>query len=434
MATRESLPSKKRSLHSHANVAGETRFRSAFVPHDISGPIAGANSGTLAGLTAAVKDMYDIAGYRTGGGSPEWLQAHPPAASNASAVQKILDAGATIIGKTVCDEFFYSVSGANAHYGTPVNSRAAGRLPGGSSSGSASAASAGACDFALGSDTGGSVRVPAAFCGLYGLRPTHGRVNLAGAMPMAPMFDVCGWFAGGPGVFRRVGAVLLEGQPVREAIRRLVVLEDAFAQADAEVGALLRGLLEAATTAIPEHSEASIAPEGFDAWREMFRIVQAREVWKTYGPFITAHQPRLGPGIKERMEFASTVSESEAGNLRQERMRVREQIRGVAKPGTILALPSAPCIAPLTTTPVSEQESFRLRVMRLTCVAGISGLPQVSIPAGTISGCPVGLSFIGWAGGDEALLDLALSLARHVGATADTPTAAPDQKRETGHF
>jgi amidase len=391
------------------------------VPHDIGAPIAGAESGPLAGLTAAVKDLFDIAGYRTGGGSPEWLEAHPPATSNAGAVQKILDAGATIIGKTVCDEFFYSVSGANAHYGTPVNPRAAGRLPGGSSSGSASAAAAGACDFALGSDTGGSMRVPASFCGLYGIRPTHGRVNLAGAMEMAPMFDVGGWFASGPGVFRRVGAVLLEGEPVREAIRRLVVLEDAFAQADAEVGTLLRGFIETATQAIPEQfpecSEATIAPEGFDSWREMFRIVQAREVWKAYGPFITAHKPRLGPGIKERMEFASTVSESDASRLRGERMRVRDQIRKVAKPGTILALPSAPCIAPLTTTPASEQESFRLRVMRLTCIAGISGLPQVSIPAGTISGCPVGLSFIGWAGGDEALLDLAVSLARFVGAT-----------------
>ena len=408
-------------MHSRAKAAGETRIRSAFVPHDISAPIAGAQSGPLAGLTAAVKDMYDIAGYRTGGGSPEWLEAHSPATSNAGAVQKILDAGATIIGKTVCDEFFYSVSGANAHYGTPVNPRAAGRLPGGSSSGSASAAASGACDFALGSDTGGSVRVPASFCGLYGLRPTHGRVTLAGAMPMAPMFDVGGWFAGGPGVFRRVGAVLLEGPPVREAIRHLVVLEDAFAQADAEVGTLLRDFITTAAGAISgqavEISKASIAPEGFDAWREMFRIVQAREVWKTYGPFITAHQPRLGPGIKERMEFASTVSENDASRLREERMRVREQIRSVATPGTILALPSAPCIAPLTTTPASEQESFRLRVMRLTCIAGISGLPQVSIPAGTISGCPVGLSFIGWAGGDEALLDLAVSLARYAGAT-----------------
>ena len=140
--------------------------------------------------------MYDIAGERTGCGSPEWLATHPPATRNCPPVQKILDAGATIIGKTVCDEFFYSVSGANAHYGTPVNARAPGRLPGGSSAGSAAACGAGLCDFALGSDTGGSVRVPASFNGIYGLRPTHERIEHSGVADMAPTFDVPGWFAG----------------------------------------------------------------------------------------------------------------------------------------------------------------------------------------------------------------------------------------------
>ena len=167
-------------------------FLGAFVPHDLPAPIAGAAEGPLAGLTVAVKDMYDIAGARTGGGNPDWLAAHPPAASHAAVIRRLLERGATVIGKTVCDEFFFSVTGANAHYGTPVNPRTPGRLPGGSSSGSAAAAAAGACDFALGSDTGGSVRVPAAFCGLYGIRPTHGRIDMTGAMPMAPSFDVPG--------------------------------------------------------------------------------------------------------------------------------------------------------------------------------------------------------------------------------------------------
>ena len=183
----------------------KARARSAFVPHDLTEPVAGAADGPLAGLNAAVKDMYDIAGSRTGGGSPDWLAAQAPARAHAAAVRAILEGGATVIGKTVCDEFFYSVSGANAHYGTPINPRTPGRLPGGSSSGSASATAAGACDFALGSDTGGSVRVPAAFCGLYGIRPTHGRLDPSGMMPMAPSFDVAGWLASGPGVFRRVG-------------------------------------------------------------------------------------------------------------------------------------------------------------------------------------------------------------------------------------
>ena len=153
------------------------RSLSAFVPHDLTAPLSGAGAGPLAGLSAAVKDMYDIAGYRTGGGNPDWLAAQAPAASSAAAVARILEAGATIIGKTICDEFFYSVSGANAHYGTPINPRAPDRLPGGSSSGSASATAAGACDFALGSDTGGSVRVPAAFCGTTGSgRPMDGSI------------------------------------------------------------------------------------------------------------------------------------------------------------------------------------------------------------------------------------------------------------------
>jgi amidase len=138
---------------------------SFFVPHDLTAPVAGAHGGPLAGLTAAVKDMYDIVGARTGGGSPEWLAAQQPATAHAAAVANILDAGATVIGKTVCDEFFYSITGENAHYGTPPNVRAPGRVPGGSSAGSAAAVAAGICDFALGSDTGGSIRVPASFCG-----------------------------------------------------------------------------------------------------------------------------------------------------------------------------------------------------------------------------------------------------------------------------
>src|SRR5256886_10160120 len=163
-------------------------FRSAFVPHDLPAPIAGAAQGPLAGLTVAVKDMYDIAGTRTGGGNPDWLAAHPPASAHAATVRRLLEGGATVIGKTVCDEFFFSVTGANAHYGTPVNPRAAGRLPGGSSSGSAAAAAARACGFALGSDTGGPVRVPAAFLGLYGLPPHPGPVGTTGAIPIAPAF------------------------------------------------------------------------------------------------------------------------------------------------------------------------------------------------------------------------------------------------------
>jgi amidase len=393
-------------------------YRSCFVPHDLAAPLKGAASGPLAGLNAVVKDMYDIAGERTGCGSPEWLATHPPAARNCPPVQKILDAGATIIGKTVCDEYFYSVSGANAHYGTPVNARAPGRLPGGSSAGSAAACGAGLCDFALGSDTGGSVRVPASFNGIYGLRPTHERIEHSGVADMAPSFDVPGWFAATPGVFRKVGAVLLDSRRVAAKINRVVVLEDAFAQAEEPVADLLRTLLEFMSDDLPEMAHGRIAPEGFDPWREAFRIVQAYETWQTFGGFITKHKPDIGPGVKERMQFASTVTRAKADASREVVNKARDHIRQIAGPGTVLALPTAPSISPKIEISGPELEEFRTRVMRLTCTSGISGLPQMSIPGATINGCPIGLSFIGWAGGDEALLDLACELSRHCGMAA----------------
>ena len=393
-------------------------YPSVFVPHDIKAAIRGAATGTLAGLTAVVKDMYAIAGERMGCGNPDWLATHEPAMHHCPPVQQILDAGATITGKTICDEFFYSITGINAHYGMPINMRAPGRVPGGSSAGSAAACGAGLCDFALGSDTGGSVRIPASFNGVYGLRPSHERIVHAGVADMAPSFDVPGWFAATPGVFRSIGAVLLDEQRVTSKIDRVVLLEDAFEQAEKPVATLLRTVIEFMTDDLPPIINSRIAPEGFDPWREAFRIIQAYETWQTFGEFVTKVQPKLGPGIRERMAFAATVTHAQAGASRLVHTDARELIRQVAGPGTILVLPTAPAIAPLADTPAAALDDFRARVMRLTCTAGLSGLPQMTVPAGTINGCPIGLSFIGWAGGDEALLDLACTLARHCGAAA----------------
>src|SRR4029078_7158540 len=316
-------------------------YRSCFVPHDLAAALKGAASGPLAGLSAVVKDMYDIAGERTGCGSPEWLATHPPATRNCPPVEKILDTGPTIIGKTVCDEYFYSVSGNNAHYGTPVNARAPGRLPGGSSAGSAAACGANLCAFALGSDTGGSVRVPASFNGIYGLRPTHERIEHGGVADMAPSFDVPGLFAATPGVFRKVGSVLLDNQRVAGNIDRVVVLEDAFAQAEEPVADLLRPPLEFMSDHLPGMAHGRIAPEGFDPWREAFRIVQAYETWQTFGEFVTKQRPVVGPGVRERVEVAATVTKEQADAARVVKAKARDHILQVMTPGTVLALPTA---------------------------------------------------------------------------------------------
>src|SRR5262245_26047870 len=355
--------------------------------------------------------MYDIAGERTGGGNPQWLASRRAAEVNAGCVQRLLDAGAGIVGKTVCDEFFFSLSGANAHYGTPVNPRAVGRLPGGSSSGSASAVAAGACDLALGSDTGGSCRVPAAFCGIYGIRPTHGRTDLSGAMLMAPTFDVAGWFANGPGVFIKAGAALLIGEAQRENVTRVLIADDAFQQAQPSVAAACRKFLAAASPLLPVPQDIRIASAGFDPWRQCFRTIQGHEIWSIYGVWIQANKPQLGPGIRERMAYAASGADKDADAARQSMTEIRAHIRANIPPGTVLALPTAPSIAPKVDEPAGALEQFRSSAMALTSIAGLSGLPQVTLPIGTSEGCPIGLSFIGWPGADEILLDLALSLA-----------------------
>src|SRR5271156_1120025 len=184
----------------------------AFVP----GPrirIDGAPAGPLHGLSFAAKDLFDVAGVPTGGGNHDWARANPVPTRHAWAVQTLLDAGATLAGKTITDEESLGILGENAFDGTPLNSAAPDRVPGGSSSGSAAAVAAGLCDTALGTDTGGSGRGPASFCGLYGIRPTHGRLNLEGMLPQAPSSDTTGWFARDAATFALVSRVLLGEAP-----------------------------------------------------------------------------------------------------------------------------------------------------------------------------------------------------------------------------
>ncbi len=386
-----------------------------YVPHDIEAPIRGAPGGPLAGFTVVVKDMYDIAGHRTGGGSPEWLAEQAPAARHASAVQKLLDAGATITGKTICEELFYSMVGANAHYGMPANVRAPGRIPGGSSSGSAAACGASACDIALGSDTAGSIRIPAAFNGGYGIRTTHGRVDLAGAMAMAPTFDAGGWITNAPGLLRLAGRVLLRGEAERMPVSRLLLATDALAQSDPAVADVCRTFLARAKRTLPPLQEITAAPKEFDAWCEGFRVLQAYEVWQTFGAFVERARPALGPGIRERIAFAASVSAVQAAAARAVVEEARARVRDRVPPGTVIVMPTSPAIAPRPDLDSRTMDSFRLRVMRLTSLAGLGGLPQVTLPAGTVAGCPVGVSLLGWYGGDEALLDITCDLARFCG-------------------
>lgn len=390
-----------------------------FVPHDIAAPISGAPAGPLAGLTAVVKDMFDVAGTRTGNGSPEWLALHGPAQRHSAVVERILDAGATIVGKTICEELFYSMVGVNAHYGMPANLRAPGRIPGGSSSGSAAACGAGACDFAIGSDTAGSVRIPASFNGIHGIRVSHGRIDGTGATAMAPTFDAGGWFANGAGVLRRVGRVLLGPGAVGAPVSRMIVATDLFAQADAGVARLCNSFRARAAGVLPSAVEQAVLPSDFAAWSEAFRVLQAFEVWQTFGPFVRSAKPRLGPGIKERIAFAASVTATEAAAARRVVEEARNRVRDLIAPGTIVLMPTSPAVAPRPDADGATLDAFRTRVIRFTSLAGLGGLPQVTLPAGTVGGLPAGISLMGWFGGDEAVLDIAVAVSKQCGIAVD---------------
>jgi amidase len=262
------------------------------------------------------------------------------------------------------------------------------------------------------------MRVPASFCGVYGIRPTVGRTDLSGAMAMAPTFDVAGWFAATPGVFRKVGTVLLDGAGHPDKITRVCFARDAFHQTDETVGNALHAFVRRVREHLPNAGDIAIAPDGFTSWRECFRTIQGREIWSIYGAWIESNKPKLGGGIAERMAYAATVTAEAASSARAMLGELRAHIRESVPPGTVVCFPTTPCIAPKVDASSQELDHFRARAMALTCIAGLAGCPQISIPAVTVDGCPAGLSFLGWPGADETLLDLAVRLAPYCGAAA----------------
>lgn len=383
----------------------------ALVPHTLEEPLLGKSEGPLAGLTFMVKDLFAIEGRKVSNGNPDFYEHATPANATAPVVRRLLEAGASCTGITICDEFFYSVLGTNIHYGQPVNAHAGHYVTGGSSCGSAAAVAAQMCDFALGSDTGGSVRVPASFCGLYGLRPTYGRIDMTGATPMAPSFDTIGFLARDAELFRTIGRVLLQGQRVDAPIERLVLAQDIVSYSEASTGQALWQALDKLAGVIPEPMHADIAGETIEAWRKAFATIQGFEIQSTLLPFVQSHNVELGPGIKKRFEIASNITLDDAEAARRVRATVAEHLRAILSPGTAIVLPTTPTLPPERDIPDgAPTAAFRTLTLQSTCLAGHAGLPQISVPALEASGLPAGLSFIGWQGGDEALLDLAVRL------------------------
>ena len=379
---------------------------------DTEARLDGAPGGPLAGLTFAAKDIFDVAGHVTGGGNPDWKATHPPAEKTAWIIQTLVDAGATMVGKTHTDELTRGILGENAHYGTPVNPKAPDRVPGGSSSGSASAVAGGLVDFALGSDTGGSVRIPASFCGLYGLRPTHGRIPLDGILMQAPSYDTIGWFARDAATFARVAEAVF-GNPITPATPpRVVVAEDLFGECDPAVAEALRPVAERVAGMAASFESVRLASDGVDGWAWQQNTLQSVEAWNSVADWIDAVNPRFSYMVADRYALGTSFTQAQMEAARATRDRVRRRLDDVAPPGSFLCFPTSPVVAPLRDQPLSGKRASQVRIVRLTNMGGTTGRPQLSMPLGEADGLPVGLSIMGNHGDDETLIAFALQIER----------------------
>ena len=385
----------------------------AFCTHD-SVRIDGAPGGPLAGLTFAAKDIYDIKGHTACCGNPGWLATHPPATKTAPAVERLLAAGATLAGMTITEELVMGLTGENPFYGTPVNVAAPGRVAGGSSSGSAAAVAAGLVDFALGSDTGGSVRVPASFCGIYGLRPTYNRVPLDGVMPFAPSLDTVGWFTRDARLMRRVGNVLFDAASAGKTSRRgkFLVARDAFAVVDRRVGDALAPAVERVARLLGPAEEIAMA-DGVDLadWSKLIAVYREYEGWTTHRDWLAGSKSTLSENGTVRMEKGSHIGADAIAAAEIKRDRVRARMTELLADGEILAVPAAPDVAP----PRGGDQDAIWRVVgrngHINAAAALAGLPQISLPLAIVDGLPIGLGLIAAPGGDEMLLEISEELA-----------------------
>ena len=369
---------------------------------------AHATHGVLLSATLAVKDIYDVAGMKTGCGNPQILAESPVATRSAPTVEKLLAAGAAFIGKTQTDELAFSLMGQNSHYPYPINPSAPDRVTGGSSSGSAAAVAGGLTDIALGSDTGGSIRAPASFCGLVGLRTTHGRIPLEGIMPLAPSLDTIGWFARDINLYEKVGQILLGEDKQTFAFSQLLympLLEHLLL--DHPETDSYRAMFAKVRPHFANLKAASQPTLSIDELYLTFRQIQGAEAWATHGARISSGDRKLGPGVADRFAYGSEITQETLAHHRIRRTRFTQELETIIGDNAVLALPTVPGAAPFAKEPFETLQAYREQALRLLCLSVLSGLPQITVPLGTVHGAPMGISFIGPRGSDRALITLA---------------------------
>lgn len=371
--------------------------------------IPGTAAGVLSGETVAVKDLYEIEGNRVGAGIPTYLAESQPATGTSPAVAALVAAGADVLGIAQTDEFAYSIAGRNPHYGTPPNPRVLGGVPGGSSSGPASAVALGQASIGLGTDTAGSIRVPASYQGLWGLRTTHGSVSADRLLPLAPSFDTVGWMTRSATTMRAAAEATLDPALQRSVAADLVVAPALLDHVEPDVRAAFAAFVDPAW----EEVDLGDIDELFFA----FRTVQQSEAWGAHGAWIEAHPGALGDDIAGRFALAAAVTPAQAADARAAMDAARLRL-DAALGDRVLVLPTASSVAPSVFADADLIERTRQGTLRLTCIAGLTGRPGLSIPLlgvpqrGALTAAPVGVCLVGPRFGDLGLIDLGEQLAR----------------------
>lgn len=361
--------------------------------------------GPLVGLTFAAKDLFDVAKMPTSAGNPDFSEHWGLPTQDAWAVAALKKAGARLVAKTHTHELAYGMTGINPHVGTPQNPRVSGGIPGGSSSGSAVAVAAGLVPVALGSDTGGSVRIPASLCGVYAYRPTHGAIPTQGVVPLAPSYDTVGLLAASPEGLERFARVLLsEALPVI-SFDRAVILHDALELCTPEAQTALERIarrLEALGMTIEEKSLGLLQEA-----RETQRVLQGAQAWGFHQRWLEERQPRLGEDVRKLLEMASRFTAGEIGRALSEQVRLKAEMGAWLLPGTLVLLPATPSSAPLVSELQDTEKAlaFRWRTLSLTCYASVLGAPVVSVPAEQPGEKPIGMQLVGPWGSDMGLLN-----------------------------
>lgn len=375
--------------------------------------LKGNNQGILGDLVFGAKDVFKILGSTYSNGHPEWLRSHEPDEFTSSIIETLLEAGADLVGKTVCDELCFSISGENWHYGSPINPHDPRRLAGGSSSGAGVAVGGGLIDFAIGSDCLGSVRVPASYNGVIGLRPTYQRVANDGEAPYCESMDVLGYMAKNPAVFQRVSQVILGDDTQQYHFKRLLLSEDCFSAVNEDVTFALQPAVDYIKAQFEEVERMKIAPEGLEEWTRVFQIVQGYEVWESYGGWIRKYRPFLPPGQMERLDVVSRITWQEYQTACERKAEISAYVRSLVRKDTLILLPTAASVAPLRTSSLAEINRTRAQSAKLLCISPLSGIPQITLPLSQQDEVPLGISLIGPHNSDLSLTRFATDLQKH---------------------